>query len=97
MDGQTVTYTCEDYVTCACLRHLYMQELLLRHVYMHTPSGWGGSGGWGGWDDNIPWTCTHTSAGGGWGGWDDIVLGLAHIVVYGCGGMGGVGGMGWVG
>ena len=68
--GQTVTYTCADYVTCACLRHLYMQELLLRHLYMHTPFGWGG-----------------------WGGWDDNVLGLAHIVVYGCGGMGGVGGM----
>ena len=34
---------------------------------------------------------------GGGGGWDDKVLGLAHIVVYGCGGMGGVGGMGWVG
>ena len=55
--GQTVTYTCEDYVTCACLRHLYMQELLLRHLYMHTPFGWGG---WGGWDDNVPWTCIHT-------------------------------------
>ena len=66
-----------------------MQELLLRHLYTHTPFGWGG------WDDNVPWTCTHTGVRvvGGWGGWDDNVLGLAHIVVYGCGGMGGVGGM----
>ena len=52
-----------------------MQELLLHHLYMHTPFGWGG---WGGWDDNVPWTCTHTRVrvvGGwvGWGGWDDNV------------------------
>ena len=35
-EGQTVTYTCEDYVTCPCLRHLYMHALPLRHLYMHT-------------------------------------------------------------
>ena len=29
--------------------------------------------------------------------WDGNVLGLAHIVVYGCGGMGRVGWAGWVG
>ena len=46
--GHTVTYTCADYVTCACLRHLYMRELLLRHLYMHTPFGWGGRIGWAG-------------------------------------------------
>ena len=29
---------------------------------------WDGWGGWGGWDDNVPWTCTHTSV-VGWVGW----------------------------
>ena len=73
--GQTVTYTCADYVTCACLRHLYMQELLLRHLYIAHTFWWGG---WGGWDDSVPWTCTHTivrvvGGWGGWGGWDENV------------------------
>ena len=96
-NGQTVTYTCADYVTCACLRHLYMQELLLRHLYMHTPFGWGG---WGGWDDNVLGLAHIVVYGcGGMGGVGGMItfLGLAHIIVYGCGGMGGVGGMSGVG
>ena len=61
-------------------------------------------GGWGGWDDNVPWTCTHSSVGwvGGVGGMITF-LGLAHILEcgWGVGWVGGVGGMmtlgGWGG
>lgn len=31
--GQTATHTCEDYVTCTCLCHLYIHALLLRHTH----------------------------------------------------------------
>ena len=49
----------------------------LAHILVNGWGGWGGVGGmitylglahilvwwdgWGGWDDNVPWTCTHTS------------------------------------
>ena len=34
--GQAITYTCEDFITCACLHHLYMHTLFLHRLYMHT-------------------------------------------------------------
>ena len=33
--GHTVTYTCEDYVTCACMRHLY-KRLFVRAIHVPT-------------------------------------------------------------
>ena len=51
-------------------------------------------GGWRGWDDNVPWTCTHTRVRVvGWvGGWGGMITfpGLAHILE--CGVVGGWGG-----
>ena len=32
--GQTFTYTCDNYVTYTCIRHLHMQAILLRHLHM---------------------------------------------------------------
>ena len=55
--GQTFTYTCDNYVTYTCIRHLHMQAILLRHMHMRPlflhdlhmlDSGFrGGVSGWG--------------------------------------------------
>ena len=55
--GQTFTYTCDNYVTYTCIRHLHMQAILLRHLHMRPlflrdlhmlDSGFrGGVSGWG--------------------------------------------------
>ena len=37
--GQALTYTCEDFLTCACRPHLYMHSLFLPHLCMHTLLG----------------------------------------------------------
>ena len=49
-------------------------------------------GGWGGWDDNVPWTCTHSSLGMWWDGVGRVRWGDGMMNVP-CGGMGGVGGI----
>ena len=76
-------------------------HLGLAHILVYGCGGMGGVGGmitylelahilvwwdgWGGWDDNVPWTCTHTSLRMWWmGGVGGMItyLGLAHILVW---------------